>query len=383
LLRQKPVAQKTISLFQGHQPALYSPFNPSTEAKSDILAYVNAARSFTIRPDVLVTLIQDDPGLIQISLPSPADLRLDLYRTDLYRSGASIKTSDGRTFTPDPNVHFYRGMIHDNPNSLAIVTVTTDDILILFSDDNGNQRIQRTQDGQYILFHDQDIRIPKNIDCFVDEAELPSPPADTTSSHRMVSGNCVEIYVECDYKSYLDNGSSVSSTELWVAKLFHEVITLYANESIPVNLSDVLVYTSPDPYVGMTNTSSILNAFASHIAGLSYDGRLAHLLSTRPLGGGIAFIDVLCATNPCAFSSSLTTTILPFLLIPGMLRKSLMKWAIIWDRGIRTSVYGMEIIPKSMIVAMCTQRIMEVHRKARLVTMLMPLYYLLSTRERS
>jgi hypothetical protein len=63
----------------------------------------------------------------------------------------------------------------------------------------------------------------------------------------------------------------------------------------------------------MTNTSSILNAFASHIAGLSYDGRLAHLLSTRSLGGGIAFVDVVCSTtNPCAFSSTLTTDILPF-----------------------------------------------------------------------
>ena len=313
LVAQKPVALKTMSLFQGHQPVSYSPFHPSTEAKSDILFYVNEARSFTLRPDVLTSLIQDDPGLIQISLPAPADLRLDLFRTDIYRNGASIKTSDGRTFTPDPKVHFYRGMIHGNPNSLAIVTVTTDDILILFSDENGNQRIQRTQDGQYILFQDQDIRIPKNIDCKVDEEEFSSLPSDTTSSHRMVSGNCIEIYVECDYKSYLDNGSSVSSTELWVAKLFHEVITLYDNESIPVNLSDVLVYTTPDPYVGMTNTSSILNAFASHIAGLSYDGRLAHLLSTRSLGGGIAFVDVLCSTtNQCAFSSTLTTDILPF-----------------------------------------------------------------------
>jgi hypothetical protein len=69
-------------------------------------------------------------------------------------------------------------------------------------------------------FSDQDIRIPKNIDCKVGEEDFPSLPSDTTSSHRMVSGNCVEIYVECDYKSYLDNGSSVSSTELWVASCF-------------------------------------------------------------------------------------------------------------------------------------------------------------------
>src|SRR6185503_14348621 len=95
--------------------------------------------------------------------------------------------------------------------------------------------------------------------------------------------------------------------------LWNEVITLYDNESIPVLVSDVFIYTSSDPFASLTTTSAILSAFATHIDTLTYNGRLAHFMSTRGLGGGIAYIDVLCSfVNPCAVSTSLSTTILQF-----------------------------------------------------------------------
>jgi hypothetical protein len=162
-------------------------------------------------------------------------------------------------------------------------------------------------------FFDQDIKVPKQMDCFVNESGLPNPVNFDIQSPRVLSGNCVEVYVEADYKSYLDNGSSVPNTEAWVTTLFNEVLTLYANETIPVSVSDVFVYTSPDPFAQINSTNGILTAFSSHIDTLVYDGRLAHFLSTRTLGGGIAWIDVICSnTNPTAVSTSLSTSIVPF-----------------------------------------------------------------------
>ena len=71
--------------------------------------------------------------------------------------------------------------------------------------------------------------------------------------------------------------------------------------------------TSADPYINLNSTSAMLNAFVDEIATNGYNGRLAHLLSTRGLGGGIAYIDVLCSTNhPCAVSTSLSTNIVEF-----------------------------------------------------------------------
>jgi len=313
LSAQKPVALKVLSLFHAHHINFYSPFNPSVEAKEDVGQYVNSARMFTIQKEVLQDMVRDDLGLIQLALPAPSDLVLDLYRTDIYSSGAMIKTSDGQAHVPNPDFHFYRGIIHDRPNSLAVVSIVDDKIQLLVADPFGNRRIQQTPDGSYVMFFDKDIAIPKQLDCYVDESATPNPVHFDISDHRQMTGNCVEVYVEADYQSFQDNGYSVSNTEAWIATLFNEVLTLYENEEIPVSVSDVFVYTSPDPFALLSSTNAILTAFTSHIDTLVYDGRLAHFLSTRALGGGIAWIDAICSTtHPTAVSTSLSTTIVPF-----------------------------------------------------------------------
>lgn len=310
---QKPVAQLTLALFQHQQPATYVLFNPSSEAKEDILQYVSNARSFTLRRDELSNLQRAAPALLRLKLPEPYDIQLDLYRANVFSAGARIKASDGRSFAPNPNHLFYRGMIHDNPHSLAVVSVFENRVQIMYSDAYGNYRIQQTSDGSYIALADRDLKATNPFSCFVNDEDLPVIPDDNHShDNRELTGNCVEVYVECDFKSYQDNGSSVANTEEWVGELWNEVITLYENEDIPVSVSDILVYTSTDPFAGASSTSAVLNLFTAHIDTFTYDGRLAHLLSTRGLGGGIAWLDVLCSnSNQTAFSASLSTTIVP------------------------------------------------------------------------
>lgn len=308
---QKPVALQAISLFSGRQAESFEVFNPAKEAKEDYSQYVDNAYSLTIRPEVINQLHSKNPGIFRLSLPSPFNIELDLFQVNIYGSEARIITSDGTNRAPDPNHHFYRGIIHGNTNSLAIVTVFQDKIQILYADESGNKRIQRTNDGNYLAIADSELRIPKQLDCFTED-DVENNYESDPGSNRTMTGNCVEVYVECDYKSYVDNGSSVANTEEWVAELWNEVITLYDNEDIPVLVSDVFVYTSSDPFAGLNSTSSVLTAFAGHIDTLTYNGRLAHLLSTRSLGGGIAYLNVLCSNSiPCAFSASLSTTILP------------------------------------------------------------------------
>ena len=125
-----------------------------------------------------------------------------------------ISTSDGRMFAPNPDHQFYRGMIHGDPNSLAIVSVFESRVQILFADKDGNRRIQQSADGSYLLFKDLDILVPKDINCFVDETNDSSHAEAAPSPNQRMAGNCVHVYVECDYKSYQDNGSSVPNLSL-------------------------------------------------------------------------------------------------------------------------------------------------------------------------
>src|SRR5687768_6760017 len=313
-MAQKPVALQTMSLFQGRQPKTFDIFNPAVESKGQFETYVGNSYSLTIRPDAFRQLHSEDPGLFRLQLPAPFNIQLDLYKVDIYTHSARIKTSGGITLDPNANHHFYRGIIHENPNSLAIVTIFEDKINILYADANGNKRIQQTAEGNYIAFNDKDIRIEKQLDCHTSDTDEDLPDTGKGEINRQMTGNCVEVYVECDYDSYLDNGSSIANSEEWVAELWNEVITLYFNEDIPVEVSDVLIYTSfYTPFDTCTSTSSLLNRFVSHMSSITYEGRLAHLMSTRSLGGGIAYVNVLCSTtHMCAVSASLSTTIIPF-----------------------------------------------------------------------
>lgn len=310
---QKPVALQTMALFQGKQPASFAVFRPGVNAKADMQQYVDSAFILTVREDQFRTLRTEAPALLRFTLPDPLHTTLDLYRVSVFGNGAKIRTSDGRTFTPDAHNLYYRGMIQGDPGSVAIVSVFEDRMQIVYADASGNTRIQRQQDGTYVAFRDKDIRIPKQMECYADLIEQPAASKPEQTSQDRMTGNCVEVYVECDYKSYQDNGSSVPATEEWVGELWNEVITLYENEDIPVAVSDVFVYTSSDPFAGLSSTSAVLSAFRAHIDTLTYNGRLAHLLSTRTLGGGIAYLDVLCSTtHQVAFSANLSTNIIPF-----------------------------------------------------------------------
>jgi len=110
----------------------------------------------------------------------------------------------------------------------------------------------------------------------------------------------VPIYFECDFDMYTKNGSSVQNTINYMTAVFNLVQQLYDNEGIRIVISEIFVHTTPDPYASITtniNSTSLFN-FATNKASSGFNGRLAHLVSTRSVNaGGIAYIDVLCSTQ--------------------------------------------------------------------------------------
>ncbi|MDX1478053.1 MAG: GEVED domain-containing protein [Saprospiraceae bacterium] len=279
-------------------------------------AFVDNQTYLELDRAVVADIAANRPNLLRITITTRRQpLTLELFRKDLFTDSYRISTSEGPA-EPRTDMVFYRGTIAGNANSLAVVSVIGDEVRMLLSDNSGNRRIQRTDTGRYTLFKDTDLKLQQSYECFVDEtllnpegAERPAHGGLRTSS----TGDCVEIYFECDLESYLDNNSSIADTEAWVAALFNEVSTIYDNENIPLGISEIFIWTTPDPYINLTSTSAALNEFVDQIQQNGYNGRLAHLLSTRGLGGGIAYVDVLCSTSiPCAVSASLGTNVVPF-----------------------------------------------------------------------
>ena len=257
--------------------------------------------------------LERKPPVISLEIPGDEPVVLDLYFKDVFTADYNIRTSAGAEYAKG-NMATYRGIIQGNYNSVASLSVFDDDILIMFADNKGTVRVQQSDIDRYVKYKEVDMINVEPMECFTDDSDIPSVniPGGKVGGTRSV-GNCVEIYFECDYETYQDNNSSVTETEEWVAAIFNEVSIFYDNESVPIAISDILVWTESDPYASLNSTSSVLNEFVDQIATNGYVGRLAHLLSTRSLGGGIAYVDVLCSTSvPCAVSASLSTNVVPF-----------------------------------------------------------------------
>jgi|GEM_PF-1058246 len=310
-----PVAAKLNGLRSNGSFAEFDIFTRATDPgpRDAYREFISSYDYFNWNSGETKTLLAEKPDLLRIALPGDDALILELYRTDIFASGYQVRTSMGAR-VEHADMVFYHGQIAGKAKSLAAISVLPDEIRIMYSDNSGSYRVQQTDGNRYICFKEKDQLKIESKECFVDDSHvLLSGEEGKIRSQYRTTGGCVEIYFECDRESYLDNNSSVAATEAWVAALFNEVSILYENEMIPISISEIFVWTTTDPYASLTSTSALLNEFVSQVSTNGYNGRLAHLLSTRSLGGGIAYVGVLCSSSlQCAVSASLSTNIVPF-----------------------------------------------------------------------
>lgn len=142
--------------------------------------------------------------------------------------------------------------------------------------------------GRYVVTNEGLMKYP-DILCETPDYEL---QVET----QLISGiacKVVNVYMECDYAFYVSKGSSVTALNNYVMGLFNQVATIYANEDIAIKISGIYVWTTPDPYAAMSS-SQTLNAFRTN-RGTTFNGHLAHFLSTRSPLGGIAYVNTLCS----------------------------------------------------------------------------------------
>lgn len=216
---------------------------------------------------------------------------------------------------------YYYGVVKDVPNSVVGISFFDNDIIGTIAMPEGNIVIGKSKQlnfgsEEYIIYNDKNLRIENHSACgLTDEmANTKIPRYNDTKKHtRTLTTNCVKFYVECDYQCYLDFGNSVQNTTNFASGLFNLVSTLYLNDSVVITVSQFNIWTVTDPYAGAANTSDALTDFSTQMSNNGFNGDLAHLLSRRPMGGGIAWLDVLCASDyyKCGVSASLSTNLTP------------------------------------------------------------------------
>lgn len=208
---------------------------------------------------------------------------------------------------------YYRGIVEGQPGSWATLSNIGGEFRILIAHNKGNIEVNHISENVYAVYDSKDQKkVPEFICEYVDKAVTAS-----SESNSRVGSDCLELYIECDFQSYLDNGSSVANTEAWAMSIMNDVNTIYSTINVPLVVSEIFVWNSTDPYADENNLTEVRDSFITQLQN-NYTGRVAQLFSTRPLSGGLAYgIGGLCGQypefpGPYSIATELSTTFDPY-----------------------------------------------------------------------
>ncbi|MCP9770808.1 hypothetical protein EGI22_23130 [Lacihabitans sp. LS3-19] len=241
---------------------------------------------------------QDKPAFLQISIPftNKSKINLELIPIDIF--SPTYKVVDARNdeiaFVKGL---FYQGIVKGDARSVVSIIIQDGELSGIVSTDKGNfvlGKLKNTSD--YIFYNDRDLVQGSDFECSLN-TELMVHDLNSQISNQTINTNvacrAVEVYVEADSALFKSRGYNMTTTTNFVNALFAQVAVLYSNENLAIQISELKIWNTTDPYASTTNTSTMLNAFGTQV-GNTFNGDIAHLLSARSVGGGRAGLDVLC-----------------------------------------------------------------------------------------
>jgi len=285
--------------------------NLQTEYKN----YVDDAVYLKLNDSELNQLIGAKNDYITMEIPVSATkkLQVELMKVNILSDGFKVVTNDGSVIYSDdfPGV-FYRGIVKGDVNSVVAFSIFDDRIEGLIADDGGNYTLGKIKNksNAYILYSDKNLKVENPpFSCETDDAAFDYEVSEYKQLTDTTGGSCVNIYVETDYVIFQEQGNDINNVFTYVVGLFNQVSTLFANEDISLQLSEIFVWTVPDTYIQESSKGAILGVFRNLRP--SFNGDLAHLMMGRNINGGIAYLNVLCTPYAYAVSGTLNTNVVP------------------------------------------------------------------------
>lgn len=248
---------------------------------------------------------------------------LNLEKFDVFTPDARVHVHDknGVTLVAPPRTAYYRGGIDGKPGSRVFWAVSENgemrgvmhvdgEIHVHKSQEGGpgrsatsrTRKVDRTADFAERTFQCGQSSLPDvSLDIGPRASELrqilsETPPpalADTTPY-------VAHIAVETDYEFYQKFNNTSAATE-YAGDLIAHADALYKNEiNVNLQISNLYIYaTSADPWTATASTLAALqelrNYWNSNRTGIART--VTHLMSGKALGGGIAYLDVLCHSH--------------------------------------------------------------------------------------
>ena len=279
------------------QPAAPFDLSPSTAARDAVIGVsVEDGVILNADPSVLGDLLVQRPTQIAMSIPTlEGSIELRLVRVNIFADGYSlVLASTGTAMDVEPGLH-YRGIVAGQPKTLASISIFSDEVMGLVTDDEGTHILGKLEggNGEHIYYFERDLIDPPHMECAtLDDGGIYDKDQLKDQGYTKTV-KCVSLYWEVNYDIFQNKGSVVNTSNYMVG-LFNQSATLYDNDGISVLLSQLYIWDVASPYTA-TSTSALLGQFQSFRN--SFNGNLGHLLGYAGGGGIAAGFSGLCNGN--------------------------------------------------------------------------------------
>ena len=257
---------------------------------------------FHVNHALISEILKDKPTRLAISFVFEGKvLDIGLERHDVFSENAQFYHGNHDKKIPFdyiPGVYYRNAKTIDQTLVMAISFFEGDIIGIMddghglvdlgYMENNGKRTsifaMRRAEDVFRNLPFNCEVKVPPN---YIQDKDTDRYQPDVRSSSL-----CFDQYVEADHHLFLEKGSDVQQSINFISGLYNQVMGLFGNEGITLILSEVMVWSSPDPY-----NSNSFTAFSNAMAS-GFNGDLAHLVSRNPnQSGGVAWLSTVCHSN--------------------------------------------------------------------------------------
>lgn len=314
---QHKVYEKVLSLQKRNSVTKFtSIFLPSTNqsfVSDSIFKLGSKVMEFTVSEAQLKTLQKQKPNLLNFSIPISNSKHLDLMLIpiDIFGPSYRVVNSKNQIVEVEKGL-YYQGIIVGDSLSVVTISISQGELSGIISNTSGNFNFGKLKNsGRYVLYNDKDLLKKSDFTCGVSDSKTNTMrAAELINSPKTYTLDCnaIQIYFEADSSLFALNNFSLTTTANYVTTLFAQVAVLYSNESITVQISELKIWDTTDPYFEVyPNTGPLLGAFKTQI-GMNFNGDIAHLLTPRANGGRADDIDGVF-TKGAAISAGITNTI--------------------------------------------------------------------------
>ncbi len=301
----------SLSMAENSSSQLFRIFPDAS--KIDVTKDIRNAVFLELNLDELTKIKKTKSSLFSLTIPVSENntVTFDLRDAKILADNFIVTTEKNEKVNYNPGL-YYQGTVAGVSPSLAAWSMFDNSVMAVFSYNNDNYTLGLWNDASninktiYILYRDSDVLFKREFKCGVDALPNQLRSSNGNGGGHLQSNQCIKVYFECDNQMFIDQGGVVNTTN-YVTGLFNVVQTLYNVETLNVELSQIYVWTTADPYISATTSTDLLNGFQA--TRTTFNGNVAHLLTTRPLNaGGLAYLDVICTPSNAYAISNIDNT---------------------------------------------------------------------------